>query len=33
MVKLTREMAETVFTPERTDQLVSDLKDYQRSLG
>jgi hypothetical protein len=33
MVKLTREMAGAVFTPERTDQLVGDLKDYQRSLG
>jgi hypothetical protein len=26
-------MAEAIFTPERTDELVADLKDYQRSLG
>jgi hypothetical protein len=33
MVEMTREMAPAVFTPERIDQLVTDLKDYQRSLG
>jgi hypothetical protein len=33
VVELTREMAEAIFTPERTDELVADLKDYQRSLG
>jgi hypothetical protein len=33
MVKITLEMAPAVFTPERVEQLVTDLKDYQRSLG
>jgi hypothetical protein len=33
MVEMTREMAPAVFTPQRIDQLVADLKDYQQSLG
>jgi hypothetical protein len=33
MVGLTHEMASAVFAPERIDQLVADLKDYQQSLG
>jgi uncharacterized protein YecA (UPF0149 family) len=32
VVEITRQMAEAVFTPERIDQLVGDLKGYQRSL-
>jgi hypothetical protein len=32
MADVTEEMAPAVYTPERVDQLVTDLEDYRRSL-